>query len=168
LSQNALSHLTFRRARPAALGASDENWPRICRFRDRWPCALGGRPRARSGPHLPPRLGRARGPRRRGSVSTSSRCTRLPVAWRRTALYVCPENGDLYCGAITLVIERQGDEIVWQDFGYETGLDTDPPELDRMLSDLGPYRFVRPQYESVMRSGYGMDGFNVRARNQSP
>ena len=45
--------------------------------------------------------------------------------------------------------------------GYETGLDTDPPELDQTgLADLGPYRFAWSEYESVIRSGYGLDGFN--------
>ena len=33
----------------------------------------------------------------------------------RTALYVCPECGGLDCGAITIVIERQDDDIVWRE-----------------------------------------------------
>jgi hypothetical protein len=32
----------------------------------------------------------------------------------RVAVYVCPECADLLCGAITAVIERVGDEIVWR------------------------------------------------------
>jgi hypothetical protein len=87
----------------------------------------------------------------------------------RTALYVCPEDGDLHCGAITLVIERHDEEIVWRDFGYETGLDIDPPELDQTgLVELGPYRFAWAQYESAIRSGYGLDGFNTAGTKPEP
>jgi hypothetical protein len=32
----------------------------------------------------------------------------------RVALYVCPECADLLCGAITAVIERDCEEIVWR------------------------------------------------------
>ena len=39
----------------------------------------------------------------------------------RVMLYVCPECGDIDCGAITAVILDVGDRIIWRDFGYETG-----------------------------------------------
>jgi len=39
----------------------------------------------------------------------------------RVMLYVCPECGDIDCGAITAIILDLGDRIVWKDFGYETG-----------------------------------------------
>jgi hypothetical protein len=92
-------------------------------------------------------------------------CERAPdFPWGggRTGLYVCPEDGDLHCGAVTAVVERQGTEVVWRDFGYETGLDIDPPELDtRDLEGLGPYRFAWVEYEAAIRAGFGMDGFNA-------
>src|SRR4051812_35677270 len=37
----------------------------------------------------------------------------------RRSLYVCPECGDLGCGAVSIVIEQIGDKIVWRDFGYQ-------------------------------------------------
>src|SRR4051812_7310923 len=43
----------------------------------------------------------------------------------RHTLYVCPECGDLACGAITLVIERNGDRIIWRDFAFQNGNDED-------------------------------------------
>ena len=44
----------------------------------------------------------------------------------RVAIYVCPECGDLDCGAVTARIERDGDHIVWNDIAmsspdYEAG-----------------------------------------------
>jgi hypothetical protein len=79
----------------------------------------------------------------------------------RVALYVCPECGDLHCGAVTVAIQREGDAIVWRDFGYETGLDIDPPEPDtEHLMDLGPYRFDPIQYETSIRAGYAIGGFS--------
>lgn len=81
----------------------------------------------------------------------------------RTALYVCPEDGDLHCGAITAVLERDGDTVVWRDFGYETGLDLDPPELDQLgLDHLGPFRFAWTDYEAALRAGHGLDGFDAK------
>jgi hypothetical protein len=54
-------------------------------------------------------------------------------------LYVCPECGDLGCGALTAKVGRDGDYIVWSDFAFETGLDVDPPDLNRShLADVGP------------------------------
>jgi hypothetical protein len=38
----------------------------------------------------------------------------------RVAIYVCPEDGDLYCGALTAVAERRGNEIVWRDLASST------------------------------------------------
>jgi hypothetical protein len=37
----------------------------------------------------------------------------------RRSLFVCSECGDLGCGAITAVVERQGETITWKAFGYE-------------------------------------------------
>jgi hypothetical protein len=83
-----------------------------------------------------------------------------PAADDRVSLYVCPECGDLGCGALTAKIERDGDYIVWRDFAFETGLDIDPPGLNRSeFADVGPYRFAMSEYEPVIRSGYGIGGF---------
>ena len=85
----------------------------------------------------------------------------FPWGGGRRALYVCPEDGDLHCGAVTAVVERDGETVIWRDFGYETGLDIDPAELDtRDLSELGPFYFSWPEYESVVRGASGLDGFD--------
>ena len=33
----------------------------------------------------------------------------------RVAIYLCPEDADLLCGAVTARVERDGDDIVWRD-----------------------------------------------------
>src|SRR5215213_5534877 len=37
----------------------------------------------------------------------------------RTTLYVCPECGDVGCGAVTVVVEAGVGVIIWKDFGIE-------------------------------------------------
>jgi len=36
----------------------------------------------------------------------------------RVAIYVCPECADIYCGAITAVIEKEGEKTVWRDVAH--------------------------------------------------
>jgi len=38
----------------------------------------------------------------------------------RVEIYVCPECGDRYCGSLTAIVERQGEEIVWRDIASTT------------------------------------------------
>ncbi len=46
----------------------------------------------------------------------------------RYSLLVCPECADLGCGAVSAIIERQHDLIVWHSFGFETN--SAPNQLD--------------------------------------
>ena len=69
----------------------------------------------------------------------------------RVSVYVCPECGDLYCGALTVVIERQGDELVWKeaamstfDWADEMWLH-DKTDLPELRFDADPYRAVIEQ-----------------------
>ena len=39
----------------------------------------------------------------------------------RVLLYVCPECGDVGCGAIAARITREGDHVLWSDFAHENG-----------------------------------------------
>jgi hypothetical protein len=67
----------------------------------------------------------------------------------RVVLYVCPECGDLGCGAVTAVVESADGEVVWRDFGwqndYEPGVDLD------MFKGVGPFHFEASQYEAQLR-----------------
>src|SRR5262245_28285138 len=37
----------------------------------------------------------------------------------RVAMYVCPECGDLGCGAVTVAVNREAEAITWSDFRWE-------------------------------------------------
>lgn len=38
----------------------------------------------------------------------------------RVAIYVCPESGDLLCGAMTAIIDRDGADVVWREPAWST------------------------------------------------
>ena len=43
-----------------------------------------------------------------------------PLTDGRYVIYGCPECADLACGAVTAVIERDGEDYVWRDFAWQT------------------------------------------------
>ena len=45
-------------------------------------------------------------------------CKDAPDLDGRVAVYVCAEDADLLCGAITVIVEREGDEVVWRDMAF--------------------------------------------------
>lgn len=61
----------------------------------------------------------------------------------RTCFYVCPECGDIGCGAITAKIEVSDDIVIWKDFGYEN--DYSEADLNR-YKGIGPFYFNKEQY----------------------
>jgi hypothetical protein len=71
----------------------------------------------------------------------------------RVAIYVCPECGDLLCGAITAVIDRNGVNVVWRDLAWST---VDFPDFVREHSPLRsgwpPLRFNATQYFNAIVS----------------
>jgi hypothetical protein len=66
----------------------------------------------------------------------------------RTSIYVCPECGDLECGAVSAVIERVGDDIIWRDFGYQNTYDDTIRFED--YEDVGPFTFNATEYHNEM------------------
>src|SRR5450631_124952 len=46
----------------------------------------------------------------------------------RIALYVCPECGDISCGAVTAAVSRDDHRIVWSDFRWERDWDGAPDD----------------------------------------
>jgi hypothetical protein len=67
----------------------------------------------------------------------------------RTAMYVCAECGDLGCGAVTAVVEVEGDQVVWRDFGYQN--DYGAFDQDAVFAGVGPFTFDRDEYSAVLR-----------------
>ena len=63
----------------------------------------------------------------------------------RVMVYVCPECGDIDCGAITAIIKDHGDRIIWSDFGYETNYGG----LTETYDQIEPIKFYRTSYFSA-------------------
>jgi hypothetical protein len=67
----------------------------------------------------------------------------------RVMLYICPECGDISCGAITARVEKTGEHFVWRDFGYENDYDESLPDLAE-YKRIGPFRFNKTEYWQVL------------------
>lgn len=68
----------------------------------------------------------------------------------RRSLYVCPECADLGCGAVSLIIEKIGGEVIWRMFGYQNNYE-DVVVMEG-FSAIGPFVFGKAEYEAVIRS----------------
>jgi len=73
------------------------------------------------------------------------------LAPNRVALYICPECGDLACGALTVAVTLEADFVVWSELAWENGYD----DSARTAYDIGPFRFERPEYERALRAIVG-------------
>ncbi|MBI0298248.1 oxidoreductase [Streptomyces sp. PRKS01-29] len=82
--------------------------------------------------------------------------TEAPLDGGRFVLYGCPECEGLECGAVTAVIERDGPDVVWRDFVWQTG---ETPDAERDgYHDLGPFRFHGEQYRTALKGLLTADG----------
>jgi hypothetical protein len=66
----------------------------------------------------------------------------------RVAIYVCPEDADLLCGALTAIVERQGAEIVWRAIAnsqFDSVVDSWHHD-DTSFSDWPDLRFDAKEY----------------------
>lgn len=60
----------------------------------------------------------------------------------RVAIYVCPQCGDLGCGAVSVKIVREGADIIWDQFGWENDYDGEFWPFEK----IGPFRFDEAEY----------------------
>jgi hypothetical protein len=65
----------------------------------------------------------------------------------RILLYICPECGDISCGAYSVRASRDSSTYSWSDFAYENGY-----EDARRLDQVGPFTFEASQYEAAIVS----------------
>jgi hypothetical protein len=63
----------------------------------------------------------------------------------RVMLYVCPECGDIGCGAITVNISKSDEGYAWAEFGYENNYDPQMKDLDSYRA-IGPFQFEADEY----------------------
>ncbi|MFI9250143.1 oxidoreductase [Streptomyces sp. NPDC053069] len=77
-----------------------------------------------------------------------------PLPDGRFVIYGCPECADLGCGAVTAVIERDGEDYIWRDFAWQTDEHADL-ELNG-YHGIGPFRFHGAEYRAAL--GALMDG----------
>lgn len=73
-----------------------------------------------------------------------------PLPDGRYVIYGCPECEDLACGAVTAVIERDGDDFLWRDFAWQTDERADL-ELNG-YHGIGPFRFQGAEYRAALTS----------------
>ncbi len=83
-----------------------------------------------------------------GTVNRLLRKSSADFPNERNSIYVCPECGDLGCGAVSVIIERQGDNIIWRDFGYQNNYDESVHFED--FGNLGPFSFAASDYNQAI------------------
>lgn len=66
-------------------------------------------------------------------------------------IYVCPECGDIGCGAITLTITKHENYFIWQDFCYENDYDQELTDFDS-FAKTGPFYFKETSYRALIDS----------------
>ncbi|MGV4986415.1 oxidoreductase [Streptomyces sp. NRAIS4] len=71
-----------------------------------------------------------------------------PLPDGRFVIYGCPECADLACGAVTAVIERDGEDYIWRDFAWQTDEHADL-ELNG-YHGIGPFRFQGAEYRTAL------------------
>jgi hypothetical protein len=76
--------------------------------------------------------------------------TDAPLPGGRYVIYGCPECADLGCGAVTAVIEKEGDDFIWRDFAWQTQEEADL-ELNG-YHGIGPFRFAGAEYRAALAS----------------
>jgi hypothetical protein len=62
----------------------------------------------------------------------------------RVLLYICPECGDVGCGAYGARVLRRGDRFVWRDFAYESAGET------TRIAVRAPFVFDASAYRAVI------------------
>lgn len=75
--------------------------------------------------------------------------TEPPLPDGRYVLYGCPECEGLDCGAVTAVLEQDGQDVIWRDFAWQTDVVADP--VRDGYPGVGPFRFRGDEYRSALR-----------------
>jgi hypothetical protein len=66
----------------------------------------------------------------------------------RVSLYICPECGDLGCGAVSVIVEGVVGGVVWRDFAYQNNYEDAVHRTG--YEALGPFFFEERPYVQAM------------------
>ena len=73
-----------------------------------------------------------------------------PENGKRVLLYICPECGDVGCGAYSALVRRDRESYVWENFAYQVG------EYDSTsLEAVGPFVFESNLYKAGLLAASG-------------
>lgn len=81
-----------------------------------------------------------------------------PLPDGRYVIYGCPACESLACGAVTAVIERDGTDVVWRDFAWQTNKTADLEQGG--YHGTGPFRFDGDQYRQELERLLPSEGAN--------
>ena len=89
----------------------------------------------------------ARGWDRLNEISESDLLVKSSVKQEsgRVLIYLCPECGDIACGAYGAKVSKADGRYIWQDFAYENSYE-DPIQV----SHIGPFIFDASSYEKTI------------------
>ena len=65
----------------------------------------------------------------------------------RVPIYICPECGDLGCGAVTARICEEAESYIWSDFAFENNYEG----TVELYSEIGPFSFDKDAYSKVLK-----------------
>ena len=85
-----------------------------------------------------------------------------PLPDGRYVIYGCPECADLACGAVTAIIQQDGEDYIWRDFAWQTDEHADL-ELNG-YHGIGPFRFHGAEYREALAAL--LDGESPGARRR--
>ncbi len=80
-----------------------------------------------------------------------------PIDPDRVALFICPQCGDLGCGAITFRLSYGTNTVRWSDFAYENNYMAEQTDFESFAT-LGPFEFDRDAYRAVISRAAGYEG----------
>lgn len=76
-----------------------------------------------------------------------------PEGGKRVLLYICPECGDIACGAYSVLVRREQEFYVWESFAYQTS------EADlKTVEAFGPFVFDASMYKCSVLAASAIDG----------
>lgn len=87
-------------------------------------------------------------PHARALLPQDTPCGDPPLESGRYVLYACSECALLECGVVTAVVEREGADVVWRDFVWQTGEGADPRRDG--YPGVGPFRFRAGEYRAAL------------------